>query len=428
MDEVAMDDTAPSRTDAIVAAVVAMVGFAVAWGLVIWLANLGLFGSIDTSLGTSLYQRYGHYLLVGKVPYRGFDLEYPPLALPAFLLPSLATGGASDPGAYRAAFEWLMLGCGLATIPLVIFTIRRIAVRRRDLVVAASFLAASPLLLGPVMASRFDPWPALLTAAAMAAVLRDRFRIGAAFLALGILAKAYPVVLGPLLIAQAWRRGGRRGAVVSSLVAFVILAVALGPFLVVARAGTLDALRGAVGRPLQVESLGASLLLVLHAVAGLEVDMVRNFGSANLAGPLPDLLVVAQSAVLVFALGLVWIRFVRGPATPVRLVASVAASMCAYVALGKVFSPQYLIWLIPLVALLPGRRGLVAIAWLAATLVLTVAYFPTRYFDLVDRFDGLVAAVVFLRDVVLLGLAAYLARSADAPEAGRAPGPLPGGA
>ena len=51
----------------------------------------------------------------------------------------------------------------------------------------------------------------------------------------------------------------------------------------------------------------------------------------------------------------------------------------AFVALGKVLSPQFLIWLVPLVPLVRGRRGLAAAAMLGAAMLLTQAWFPDRY-------------------------------------------------
>lgn len=118
------------------------------------------------------------------------------------------------------------------------------------------------------------------------------------------------------------------------------------------------------------------------------------------------------AAALLLGVGFVWVRFVRGPATPRRLLVSMAAALCLYVVFGKVFSPQYLIWLLPVVAVVPRRAAPLAIIWLAAVLLLTNAYVPIRYFDLVDRLDTGVAAIVLLRNFVLLGLALYLVRAA----------------
>ena len=48
------------------------------------------FWSRTQIIDTPVYERYGEAILDGQVPYRDFDLEYPPAALPAFVLPALA--------------------------------------------------------------------------------------------------------------------------------------------------------------------------------------------------------------------------------------------------------------------------------------------------------------------------------------------------
>ena len=115
------------------------------------------------------------------------------------------------------------------------------------------------------------------------------------------------------------------------------------------------------------------------------------------------LLSVAQLAVLVW----IWLR---RPATAEALVRWSAAALVAFVALGKVLSPQFLIWLVPLVPLVAGRRGLLASGLLALALVLTQLWFPYRYWDLALEFDGVASGLVLARDLVLLAVLAVLVR------------------
>ena len=88
-------------------------------------------------------------------------------------------------------------------------------------------------------------------------------------------------------------------------------------------------------------------------------------------------------------------------------------------ALGKVLSPQFLIWLVPAVALVGGVRGVRAGGVFAAALVLTQLWFPSRYWDLARELDGGVAALVLGRDLVLVALLVVLVSTR--PEAARSP-------
>jgi hypothetical protein len=150
------------------------------------------------------------------------------------------------------------------------------------------------------------------------------------------------------------------------------------------------------------------VLVGLHHVAGMPLDWASSHGSKNLTGAAAAVAAVLLSLAQVAALVWLWIRFARGPAEPARLVRYAAAAVVVFVAFGKVLSPQFLIWLVPLVPLVEGRRGLRATGVLAAALVLTQLWFPKRYWDYVFTFDQASSSAVLARDLTLVALAVAL--------------------
>jgi hypothetical protein len=82
--------------------------------------------------------------------------------------------------------------------------------------------------------------------------------------------------------------------------------------------------------------------------------------------------------------------------------------VCAFVAFGKVLSPQFLVWLVPLVPMLPGRRGLAAGALLIAALVLTQILFPHHYIQLAFGLAATETWLLVARDLLLVALVAVL--------------------
>ncbi len=243
-----------------------------------------------------------------------------------------------------------------------------------------------------------------IVAAALAALVSGRFRLGHLALGAAIAAKLFPAVLAPLAISYVWRRKGRREAIVCAGVLGGILALVFVPFVVLAPGGVWHSLWDQSSRPLQIESLGAGLLLAAHQVFGIALAMSSSHGSQNLAGTAPNILATLQAILQIAALGAVWILYARGPAGRERFVQASAAALVAFVAFGKVLSPQFLLWLIPVIPLVRGRRGLAASGLLAAALVLTQLWFPYRYWQLALHFGALQSWLVLTRDLVLVGL------------------------
>ncbi len=356
-------------------------------------------------LDTVEYHRYGVAMLNGHVPYRDFGVEYPPGALPVFAAPAIGHDGFS---LYNREFQILMALCGVGALLAMTLALRSLAASAERMAAALAFAALAPLVLGSVILYRYDLWPAALAVAGLAAVLAGRERLGFASLGLGIAAKVFPAVLLPPAFAYVWRTRGRREALLCLAACVAVLAVVIVPFLALAPHGLWKSIVSQTTRPLQIESLGAALLLAAHQAGGLGITMESSRGSQNLVGSLPHALGTASTAVLVVTLVGIWAAAARGPATPDRLVRFSAASLVAFVALSKVISPQFMIWLIPLVPLVRGRRGLAASSLLGLALLLTQLWFPIRYWDLALRFAAFPSWAVLARDLVLLALLAVL--------------------
>ncbi|HEY1592097.1 MAG TPA: hypothetical protein VGF81_09920 [Solirubrobacteraceae bacterium] len=110
--------------------------------------------------------------------------------------------------------------------------------------------------------------------------------------------------------------------------------------------------------PLLLGPAGASLWLAAHQVMGLRLKTFFSHGSDNLYGHPPTTVASIMTIVQWVAIVGVWITYALGRATRERLLLASAATVCAFLFLGRVLSPQYLIWLVPLVMVAPGRLQL----------------------------------------------------------------------
>jgi hypothetical protein len=130
-------------------------------------------------------------------------------------------------------------------------------------------------------------------------------------------------------------------------------------------------------------------------------------GSWNLEGRLPDALAALQTVAQIAAVVLVWILFARTRRGQDELFLASAAAVAVWIAFGKVLSPQFLLWLVPLVALGLRRRTLPIAGALVVALALTQAVYPERYDALVRR-EALPIALLVARNAVLVAIVAAL--------------------
>jgi Glycosyltransferase family 87 len=375
--------------------------------LLAWAAlHVGFYTRVEIQ-DTPLYESYAERIVDGEVPYRDFEFEYPPLAIPVLVLPELA---GDD---YLASFELEMALFGALMVALLALALRALRATPGRTALALAFAALFPLLLGSVVLTRFDLWPSALTAGALAALLAGRLRLGHGVLGLAAAAKLYPALLLPLTLAYVWRGRGRAEAVRCASVFAAVLAAVFLPFLLVAPGGIVESLARQLSRPLQIESLGAAVLLAAHQLFGVGLDMESSHGSQNLVGTAPVVLAVLLALVQLVVLVAIWLRFARRPLSVEGPVLGAAAVLVAFVALGKVLSPQFLIWLVPLVPLVAGRRGVAAGLLLGVAMVTTQLWFPYRYWDLVLEFDAVASWLVLLRDLILVGLLLALLRGTE---------------
>ena len=228
-------------------------------------------------------------------------------------------------------------------------------------------------------------------------------------LGLGFAAKLWPAVLLPIAIVHLWRRRGQASAL-ASLAAFVLVAAAcFVPFALLAPDGLHAMFSDQLGRPLQIESLGAAVLMAAQHLGMRPLSTITSHGAQALSGRGAGLAADLSTAAEIVSVLAVWIAFARrryadGEAT---LLAG-ATAVAALVAFDKVLSPQYLIWLAPFVPLVRGARGVLAGGLLLFALGMTQTWFPWHYWSLANDHAAPWSWYLLARDLALVALAAVL--------------------
>jgi hypothetical protein len=318
--------------------------------------------------------------------------EYPALTLVAFSLPLLAPA------------QWYQVVCAfcMLIVAAVIYLLLR---RYRSTGAAIAFAVYIVLGSWATALGRFDLVPAVLILGAVLLGVRSRWKGAFALLALATLLKLFPIILVvPFLIAQqmqskdkwlAWSRWSALGMFVG--ICAVITAVSL----ILNVANTLFPINYFLNRPFQVESI-PSTLLWLGGQAGRTVQWVFTYQSLNFLSPLSH--VVSLLSIFLLVVGLLftfWLQLRRKIDLPMVCLITLLIIMVT----GKVFSPQYLMWVTPLVAYVGQAHWKWFVSWASVSL-LTLIIFPFMYVDIV--YIQTYYPVILVRDWLILAIVCVL--------------------
>ncbi|MEA2450474.1 MAG: hypothetical protein QOG63_2406 [Thermoleophilaceae bacterium] len=345
----------------------------------------------------NVYRFDASYFLHGQIPYRDVLFEYPPLAAPVIGLPGLA---GTDYPTYQLAFAALMLAAGVAVLLLTGALARSTGGDERR---ALAVVALAPLATGAMIGNHFDLAPVALTLAALVLLVRARPVAGMAVLGLAVATKGFPIVVAPVALAWFVARGEWRQALRGGATLAAVCAVAVGGTIAISPSGALDTWRWQTARPVQVESIPAVALRALGGtrhVKSNRADGIVHPASGPVTGAVAML---GLAAVALLAAGVA-----RRPG-PRELVLGSLAAVAAFATFGKVISPQYLVWTLPLAALALAWRRHALFGVLAGATLLTFVEFPARYSAVVHGVPAAVALVA-VRDALLVAAVALSAR------------------
>ncbi|MEP6494540.1 MAG: glycosyltransferase family 87 protein [bacterium] len=362
--------------------------------------------------GTGLYYEYGSALVAGQVPYRDFLVEYPPFALVFFTLPRLID----------ASFRWYYVAYQAQVVLFDLVALGALYVARdrsRPAWWMLGAYTAAVLAVGPIMLQQYDVFPAAFTVLAVVCYSRKRDTAAWVFLALGVMTKAYPLLIAPVFLLFDWRRGThvrdlRRAAVAFAGTCFVVVL----PLLVIAPTSLARMLAFHAERGIHLDSTYGSLAAAAGVLNVTLVHIELTFRSWNVAGPFASTLSKLSTPLLgvlllgAYAFIATCIRAVDAAnLRDARLVGTCAALVLSAGLVGsKVLSPQYLVWLVPLLPLMLPPRRYAAWGVFALIGILTYYIYPLHYPELL-QLNGLAIAALAVRNLLLVTLTLVVADS-----------------
>ncbi|MCE7065691.1 hypothetical protein [Dyadobacter sp. CY326] len=350
----------------------------------------------------NLYYNTATRILAGDIPFQDFPLEYPPFALIPIIIPGILSH------IFRSNFEtytaWFVIQNIVFGLLSGFFIFKTTVLSKQKAVYKYFILVALAL---PIFLFRFDPFPAFLTSVFIYYLSRKPVLSGF-MLASSIAAKLYTIIFVPIILLFFWVNRAFKPFFSFLMGGFIVVLIMFLAYLLTPGHVLFDFLGYHSSRGIHIESLSGGILLFLNWANLIGLDVLHNYGAFHLATQSSQSVLAAITIVTPLAFialsALIFKSFQiekrnRKSISVLWLSKAFVAQLVLFLLLNKVFSPQYLIWLLPVIPFCGKRIFLI----FSAIVMLTVIIFPGEYHHLVAKHIGLIL-ILNLRNVLLIWL------------------------
>lgn len=367
---------------------------------------------------------YNYYINAGDVlnglmPYSEMRFEYPPFALTFMLIPRLLT--QTEQGFFYASALLSYLFFALGIVLLIKIADENATPRWRTYLIVLGTLIFTYYFI----VARNDVYPTVMVIAAVWLYMKKHYDLAFAVMALGAMTKIYPIIFIPVMLipflAQKDWRACIRGLAVSAAVCVIIEL----PFLITDPSTAFAYLSYHADRGIQIESVAGGCILFLNDFVCSGLASVQfGYGSDNVIGSFADTMApLITGLVILIPIFMLWmlVRIYRAHIQDSRQLACLVAliietTLLLFVAVNKVYSAQYAIWILLLLPLTmlncfnKTTRNIVLVFIVPYGLLCLLNGYTYLNCGL-PQMDPVAVVVIFLRNLchlILTGLLIYL--------------------
>ena len=325
-----------------------------------------------------LYNFWAKGLVKGIFPIDDQMWQYPPLAGVVFAVPQWVLGNALTGFILFMVFIDFLVLITLLMNGLNRFKFNPSTARLNGLN-GAWFWVLWPMLMGPLALTRFDVVPTLFALLALIALSNKKVRpyLSGFLLSIGALVKLWPMLLFVIYPKKVMKK------VSTSFVSTLVLVIL---FMSTWSVGFSNFLNNQTSRGLQVESIAATLF-VLAKLFGANVEYPFRYGSLEVQAQFATQIGLLLNLLTVIVFIILFILNYQNKLNYLNLFDKALVIVMISIALSRVFSPQFWVWLggLAALALINKETKLKkVIVLLSISAFLTQLLYPGQYVQLLS--------------------------------------------
>lgn len=310
------------------------------------------------------------FLQSGSIPYINYNWEYPTLMLVPTAIATIAMIAAQNIQMFYLAYGTLMAICDAVTIVCVYFITLKIRGGNRNTAFMAGLLVATAFSAAYHVITCFDAFAVMLMMLGLYfTICNDDSMKSYAMIICGYLAKLFPITILPFVFLYNAKRTDKpteaREITRVALPLFMFLVI---PFILINPSSIgvyLDKTetdKGVFGA-----TLNYAVSVFFHGILGINIDSM--------------IITIVMYCILAVVIGvLVWSAYHNEHRKPVELLKYSLLALTALIIFVPHHSPQYMIWIVPLLAILAANSWW-KILWFYVLQVMLYVRFPLTYYS-----------------------------------------------